>query len=361
MVKIYTPGHGHYTDTLIAYGVSAALLEYNIGFNIEGVERIYIIDADAELEEIALAISKYTLSIKDNAIVQLIDNLRLIQKQTRRKLMLALDKLANVDECAKYLKSLQTPGHAERLGEGRGAKGVILWLPLSPFAGKFFTGSFKYGALAYKVCLSCAGLASLGLLSMFMPIRLRGRVYVTTLAFTGMVDDETLSVLKDYLGEERFLDQYKIISGAAENMPLRVLPFTILSILSGYAISKLDEAEASWKAYTITFDVRRATQIRGFSELNIDNILSSLNILAKHTALDQLSTLVVGIAKGLRRGIIDPYILKSLMKYLGTRNIYDLYEFSRIAKISFEGELGKITGRRGLGIDLCRKLALLAI
>ena len=365
MVKLYTPGHGPYTDALIMYAITSALLHREYDFKVKGVEGTYIIETDAKLEEVAEAVSDHVQSIRDGAIYTLVDRLRLIQKQSRNRLLIAMNKIADETKALEYLKELLFPGHG--VSEGRGAKGVILWLSLSPFAGKFFTGSFKYNVLEYRVCLQCVAMASTGLISTFMPLDVRkrgkrtGKVYVTVLAFTGHVDSDALKSLKKALGEERFLREYDVVARSSENIPLRVLPFILLTILGGKAVLKLAESRASWKTYTVAYDVKKATQIRGFSELSIDTILSGLSTLHKRNVLDDLRTFVMGVVKGIGSDVADPYILESLVRYFNTRNVSDLYQFVRAAKSNLEGELGNIVGKRSLGVKLCRELARLAV
>jgi len=264
-VKIYTPSHGTYPDTLIMYGLSRAAFDAGTLLGVKGAGNYYEIEVN-DLESLASNLA----FLIENEKSTIIDEVGwFTQPAERKKLERALEYLSDKRRCLQLLNKLTKIGHTNEEGRGKGDESVPL--AFIPYAGKYLAGQFGYKAKAYKLCIGCLGLLSYGFFE--GTVRIPQHLLIVTVAFEGNVDSkcigEVLGSLKINRGEvRRFSDL----------VPLRTLIYIITSKFGWDVIVSMDEASASWKGIAIKFNkVRAVLQVRGMCELTLDPVLDALS------------------------------------------------------------------------------------
>jgi len=359
-LTLYTPGHGLFMDTLIMYGlISPFLRKTDIDFEVRGTGGFFEIRIeDLSLDEYASLLAGEVQNSREEIKKLLLNELRLVQKQSEKKLVKNLDHLTEFEKASNALKSYLTPGHAE--SEGRRAGGQHTWLPLYPHLGKYSPGSFRYHPRNYVTCPTCIALASLGFKTASITIRglkSRNKIQALLLTFEGELFGDNLRDLLVYINSNEFrnVQNDKRVRRAADLLPLTTFTNLLLTYFTSDIVAQLHKAEASFIVQSLTFEIIRGgvTQIRGYEELFIDRYLSSL---AQLSMLDRELKMIDGSFKKLR-SLSEELIrkeetaaLEALYSFLNTRNPYDLYKASRQIVKSLE---------KGFGKQFCQELALL--
>lgn len=264
-MKIYTPGHGVYSDALIMYGLSRAALDARTLLGVRGVGNYYEIEVK-DLKSLASNLA----SLIENERSTIMDEVGwFTQIAERKKLERALKYLSDEGHCLQLLNKLTKTGHANDEGRGRGGESV----PLSfiPSAGKYLTGQFGYKAKAYKLCIGCLGLLSYGFFE--GTVRIPKHLLTVTIAFEGNVDSKCMDVI---LGSLK-IDREKI-RRYSDLVPLRTFIYIMISKFGWDVVVSMNETNASWKGIAIKFDkVRAVLQVRGMCELTLDPVLDALS------------------------------------------------------------------------------------
>lgn len=310
-MKIYTPGHGIYSDTLMMYGLSRAALDAETLVRVRGAGNYYEIEVK-DLESLASKLA----SLIENEKLTVIDEIgRFTQLAERNKLERTLAYLSDEGRSLQFLNKLTKAGHASDEGRGKGDESVPL--AFIPSAGKYLTGQFKYRAKAYKMCTGCLGLLSYGFFE--GTIRIPEHLLTVTIAFEGNVDSKCMrEVLGSLKIDRRWIKRF------SDLVPLKTLVYIIASKFGRDAIVSMDETNASWKVIAIKFDKEQAAlQVRGICELTLDPVLDAFS----HVKEDDFQALLNLIENLGRDG--NSTALVHLFEYLLKRDIDILARASR--------------------------------
>ena len=383
-VELYTPGHGLYTDTLILYGLTLPLCEV-LGqregeipaeliraWSAGGFYRLEVRVADHD--ELANLIADHVADVED----------RMAEELTKGPLGffmegdvgVFLQALTDIRSLADYLRSLSTPGHAERAGEGREGRGrwKTMKLPLMPTAGKYLhrdlTEASRYPQAPYKACGYCCALAALGLLEASFPILGRGKEWnrvITILAFDGLTDTRYFDLLAEYRIRdwEEFYRRLMAVAAAAQ-LPLRVLMKLVVALFSPGLVRVMAVAQARWRVLGVNLAGRlKAPQVRGYQELEITALVHGLDTLYErgYMAFSELFPLARALIEA---GEVDA--LESFLDFVASRSLGDLYLFARGAfstlermRTGREPEKRKLWGEAVRRVRKCQEAASLLL
>lgn len=355
-LKIFTPSHGIFMDSLIMYGLVSAFYLSDAEYRVSGTAGIFKLEVEGvSLGEVANLIAN---NIKDNkeAIVEhLINRLRVVQKGSQKRLESYLNSNSSPEVVAKNLeRSYMSPGHAQQ--EGRYHKGQHVWLPFYPHIGKYFTGEYTYPPISYSVCPSCIAFASLGFYKAAIPIPhiiRKNASHVILLSFEGEVYGKILAEILRFINSDDFILVVNRLRFATEKIPLNTFTYILLTQLTSNTIRSLYESNATWVALSTTFDVVRGqvVQIRGYEEASIDRYLSSLVHLMKMDEkynINPLEKLRSVTEKLVRKG--ETAAVEALYRFMNTRSYPDLYTATR--------QIVKTLGE-GFGKSFCEELICL--
>lgn len=240
--ELITPGHGDPTDTLIAWGLSSAIVDgdpaasvkiYNFGHrykliiksNIEYHELINIstevLKENLKREYLRFKVAKEDFTIKSKLLTVLSLN-----KEWQKLPDKILSHIETVNDLISKFKDLD---HMYKLREGRSKTKDLYTLPmvLAPFAGKYSTESFKSTGTRYAVCSYCMALSLYGLLASGSVILYRGRkesvcYYFTLLPLLAGEDDVVL--VRSVLGEKS-----ASIGVVSSKLSLHSIPLLVLA------------------------------------------------------------------------------------------------------------------------------------
>lgn len=345
-LRLFTPGHGAFMDSLIMYAISSALNKEDVSYAARGMTNYYIIEAEATPQALANSLVSELQIYREEIENFFTSSTRLFQSSQMRK----LDKIfkEGFKDTVAYLNELKEPGHTIRANEGRGGKGYTTWLPLNPTLGKYLRTPFKFQPEPYNACPSCISLAILGFRKAIVPLRMRTmkggrRVNITNsilISFNGEVDGLLLRRLEESIGP--IIDELK--GRIYGEISLLSSLMTVIGMMKGTLIEDVAHAEASWRALAVTFEVARVAQIRGYSEIIIDSLFDALAKLSSAGRLNQLSWI---IEKCVRSG--DEAPIDALWRFVISRGPHDLYDFIRLAS---RLEIN-------IGASLCKELAKL--
>ncbi|MEM4489202.1 MAG: hypothetical protein QXK88_10510 [Desulfurococcaceae archaeon] len=359
VLKLFTPGHGAFMDSLIMYGLVSSLPS-DARCRVSSTAGFFEIDVENKtIQEVANAIAGNIHAYAESIVNHLIDNLKVVQKGSRGRLESYLDAHKQPEIIADNLKRFYTsPGHAQY--EGRYRKGQHVWLPFYPHVGKYFTGEYRYSPVNYGVCPTCITLAALGFYKAAIPIRFTIRStppktasHIVLLSFEGEVSSETLANMLVFIGSEVFSRLVDELRPMAENLSLTTLTYFLLANFTSPLIYMIHESKAIWTALSMTLEIVKGqvVQIRGYEEISIDRYLSSLVHLMqidKKYNINSLEKLVTITKRLIRKG--ETAAIDSLYKFLNTRSYTDLYSSIRqIVKALEEGP----------GKSFCEELACL--
>ncbi|MEM1542863.1 MAG: hypothetical protein QXV82_09570 [Ignisphaera sp.] len=343
VLKLFTPGHGAFMDSLIMYGLVSSLPS-DTKCRVSCIAGFFEINIENKtFQEVASAIAGNIHGHAESIISHLIDNLKVVQKGSRGRLESYLNNHKQPEIIADNLKRFYTsPGHAQY--EGRYHKGQHVWLPFYPHLGKYFTGEYKYSPANYGVCPTCITLAALGFYKAAIPIRFtppKTVSHIILLSFEGEVSSETLANMLVFVGSDVFSGLVNELRPMVENLPLTTLTYFLLANFTSPLIYMIHESKAIWTALSMTLDIVKGqvVQIRGYEEISIDRYLSSLVHLMqidKKYNIDSIGKLVTVTKRLMRKG--ETAAIESLYKFLNTRSYIDLYSSIRqIIKVLEEG------------------------
>jgi len=377
-IKIYTPGHGVITDSLIMYGIVGSLSvrfrESVRGILMSFTGHEYIIDlGDFTLNDVAEAIAYVFDEYGHNITRRLLDEGRVIQLQSRGKLDGIISRLSNVDELKNRLSDLTSKGHTLRLNEGRALKGKIkdmdtIWLALMPSAGKYRLKEFSAVATPYLACILCRGLASLGLYFIGLMSASGGDSLEIIPIFNGEVTGNVIMRYIDVLSNNyiNVTDRIRRVLDVLPTDILSKLSLIELSVLGGGQdlIEELYKSSASWHLVSVKF-TRGASQLRGYDIVCIDPLIKGLYLVIKGNVAGDVYLIIDTairrlISKRRMRATIKGQInvdvdtLDYMVKFLEYRNVDLLYRAVRTAykddvvrnQLSYSAikELAKILG-----------------
>jgi hypothetical protein len=355
-MKLFTPGHGFYMDSLIMYGLVSSLPS-DVKYHVSGSAGLFEIEIEGkDIREISNFLAGYISQYRESIIDLLIEQLRLIQKGSQRRLESFLKRYSDPDIVAQDLEQAYTsPGHSRNEGR-RFHKGQHVWLPLYPHIGKYFTGEYRYSPTNYSVCPLCITLAIAGFHKAAIRYNVpRNASLVVLLSFEGEVPGELLAKMLNHIRNEDFLQTTNKLRPIMDKIPLNIFIYVLLTGLAREAIMYLHESKAAWTAFSITFDIVKGqvAQVRGYEEISIDKYLSSLACLIqideKHkydlNPLEKLRIITDDIVKS-----GEPAAIEALYRFLNTRSPSDLYRSVRQINKAVGGVIGK---------GFCRELAWL--
>jgi len=354
-IKIYTPGHGMITDSLIMYGIVGSLgqrFPEDVGvvsMSFTGYE--YVIDlGDFTLDDLANAIAYVFDEYGHNIARRLLDEGKVIQLQSRGKLEGIISRLSNVAELKNRLNDLTSRGHILRLKEGRSLKGKVkdmdtIWLALMPYAGKYRLKEFSAITTPYLACILCRGLASLGLYFVGLMSARGGDSLEIVPVFNGEIKGDIIMKYINVLG-----NNYTNIANRIMRV-LDVLPTDILSRLTLIELSVLGggqdliedlyKSSASWHLMSVRF-TRGASQLRGYDIICVDPLIKGLYLVMRN---DVMKDIYLIIDTAIRRLIdkrkvrvfmkgqinVDVDTIDYMIKFLEHRNVELLYRAVRTA------------------------------
>ncbi len=360
-LKLYTPGHGVFMDSLIMYGLASSL-PVDVKYRVEGVAGSFEVSIeDLELSQLAEYLSYAVKEKKERVVDYISRRLLLVQKSSVKRLNECLESLEDPGKAAQNLEAYLLPSHAK--DEGRWSRGgrQHAWLPFYPHAGKYFTGEYQFEARNYGVCSTCITLAALGFLEAVLPILSPPpdfSVHVVLLTFEGSLDGELIGDMLEYIHSPEFVQgtlERWWLREAARLLPLNTFTYILLTAFTGDFLRSLSRSKALWTAISTTFNiVRGVAQIRGYEEISIDGYLSSLARLVQvdedlKAGVDPLEKLRITTERLVREG--EPVAVEALYKFLNTRSPSDLYTAVR--------QVVKALGE-SFGKSFCEELVWLA-
>jgi len=355
-MKLYTPGHGLFMDSLIMYGIISCL-QSDIDYYVFGNAGLFEIDIkDSDIYNISNFIASNIDQHEEDIVKLLVEESKLIQKASQRRLETFLRRYSDPSIVAQDLKqAYMSPGHAQN--EGRFHGGQHVWLPLYPHIGKYFTGEYKYQASNYGVCPLCITLAVVGFskAAILVPyIPPKNALLVTILSFEGEVSGRVLKRMLSYIEDKDFRQVIDKLRPIINDIPLNIFIYMLLAQWTKEAIIYLYESKASWIAFSTTFEITKGqvVQVRGYEEVSVDRYLSSLAYLIQ---IDEKYKYEVNPLRKLQ--IVTDYLIKNkepvaieaLYRFLNTRSPSDLYRAVR--------QIDRVGGIIGKGF--CRELAWL--
>ena len=356
-MELYTPGHGFFMDSLIMYGIISDLPS-DVKYHVSGSAGLFEIEVeDIGIRDISNFIAGKIDQYKEHIVRSLVEELKLIQKGSQRKLEIFLRKYSDPNTLAQDLEQAYTsPGHAQN--EGRLHGGQHVWLPLYPHIGKYFTGEYKYQAKNYSVCPLCITLAVVGFSRATIRIPYNSKRLVVLLSFEGKVSRELLAKMLTYLESEDFRQAINKLYPIINKIPLNTFAYMLLAKLAREVVIHLYESKATWTVLSTTFDITKGqvVQIRGYEEISIDKYLSSLAFLIQIDEkykyglkpLEKLRMITDDLVKS-----EEPAAIEALYRFLNTRSSSDLYMAIR----QMDKVISKIGGVIGKGF--CRELVWL--
>jgi len=366
-LRLFTPGHSLYTDTLILYGMAIPLCELfedevnsNPSFvRTRNLGHFFELEIDLDdCSKVAETVSEFASEYSDTLTTTLTSGpLGFFSDRDIRVFVQALTDEGKLNE---YLRSLSTPGHAERSGEGRGGRGKTVKLPLMPIAGKYLhedlTTATKYPPAQYKACNYCSALAALGLAEAAFPSVGRARRewsrVIVLMSFEGETDARYYAMLTNYrAGDwEEFYRKLQSVraaglrsTGAAAQLPLRTLMKLVVSAFSPGLVRAMAMTNARWHALGVCFAGRpKAPQVRGFHDLEITALIDGLSVLYERggTLIKDLFPLLGLMIEG-----GEGHALEALLDFISGRSLEALYAFARGAYSVVEWERAQERGR----------------
>jgi len=355
-LKLYTPGHGLFTDSLMAYGIVSAVIsvdpsvaeELRISFT--GNE--YVVDVgNLKLDDVAYAVASTIRSNKDDIVSRLLSKGRVIQLQSKGKLSGILERLSYIEEVRVRLNDLTAKGHILRSGEGRRKKFRLtdmdtIWLALMPSAGKYRLGEFSAKVSPYVACILCRGLAILGLYSMGL-LSAAGKESLEVIpVFNGEVTGRTIS---SYMGvlSRGYSDVANKLGRLLDTLPSDLLSKLVLielSIVSGgdRMLKELHSANSSWFLASVRF-TKGASRLTGYDAICVDPLINGLSLAVEEGIINDVYGLVDTALRRLvskkrlrstvqRRQInVDVDTLDFIVKFLEHKDVDILYRSTRYA------------------------------
>jgi hypothetical protein len=346
-MKLFTPGHGFFMDSLIMYGLISSLPS-DVKYHVSGNVGLFEIEIEGkDIHDVSNFLAGYINQNRESIINLLIERSRLIQRSSQKRLESFLTRYADPNTVAQELGQAYTlPGHA--WNEGRYHKGQHVWLPLYPHIGKYFPGEYRYLPSNYGVCPLCITLATVGLHKAAILIRYnipKNASLIVLLSFEGEVLGEQLAKMLNYLRSEDFLQKSNKLRPIMDKIPSNTFTYVLLARLAGEVVMYLHESKATWTAFSTTFDIVKGqvAQVRGYEEVSIDKYLSSLACLIQIdkdkynlNPLEKLGKITEDLVKS-----GEPTAIEALYRFLNTRSPSDLYKAIRQTDKAIGSVIGK--------------------
>lgn len=345
-------------------------LARNLVEEVEGTGENYRIRFNKPLSDVVETIAKNAMKIDVDAHLSALIELKAIQRQSQRKVRVALEILRNREAIGEYINDLRNPGHAIRAGEGRGKEKRkrdekdTVYLCLSPYLGKYLGHFYKYSTRPYKACILCRGLSLYGLCKTYF-MTLGICAFVVTPAFTGYVKGECLADLISDIDSWRISRLTRYLRGALDKVDTRNFIYLAFINLSRDLLKVLVESNASWYAISTKFEVKRgAHEIRGFNVIQLDPLLSILSELSEEDYIKLRETLedIVDKLRYKETSSDAMLVINSLFKALVDRDIHSFYSFVRCYEVlrrKVETELKRILPH--LSIEFSKNLIRILI
>lgn len=347
-IKIFTPGHGIFMDSLIMYGFVSALSSSDVKCYVSGTAGFFEIEIEGKsFQDVADLLASEIKRNRESIVKYLVNDLRVVQKGSQNRLESYLGSHESSDVIVKSLeKAYVSPGHAQY--EGRRRKGQHIWLPFYPHIGKYFTGEYGYPPVNYGVCPTCITLAALGFYKATIPIKYmppKIASHVILLSFDGEVSGETLAEMLIFTNSDVFIQKINRLRPAAENLSLNTFTYVLLTQFTSSLMRKIYESKAMWTSLSTTFDIIKGqvVQIRGYEKISIDKYLSSLSYLMQVdnkynvNPLDKLRIVTENLIKKKEWAAIE-----ALYKFVNSRSYVDLYVATRQVVKALKEGVGKI-------------------
>jgi len=324
-VELVTPGHSPPLDTLIALGIASGVLQAHPTAEVlvekEGASYRIVIGGQVEWDKVHDKLSEKMLFEMERLRYRTGDLYSAFGPQKGIELRKLSETFKGIVELARepmlritfeYSEGAQ---HAAREGRGRGRRGTYTaYLPIAPWAGKYFTGTYRYGEEPYTLCPLCAFLAWSGLLSSssiitYVTKEKRGTIYVVPDPLS--VKGYDLALLSLIFGEKR--------GRVRDDVPLLAAP--LLALATG---ETLWPVEGDYGLYVWKYEGAGAfLGIRGYSQLPLRPLLEfAAEAKSRGRYLARLikrldPSLVAQIAECLAYGEPDPYtVVRSVWSFL---------------------------------------------
>jgi len=327
-IELVTPGHSPPLDTLIALGIVSGVFQAHPAAEVivekQGASYKITIRERAEWDKVYAKLSEKMLFEIERLRYGTGDLLSAFGPQMGIQFQKLSETFKDIVELARepmlnitheYSGDAQ---HAAREGRGKKRKGTYTaYLPIAPWAGKYFAATYGYKEEAYTLCPLCAFLAWSGLLTSSSIISYtaenkRGTIYVVPdpLSMRGY----DLALFSLIFGEKR---------GRIRNdVPLLAAPLLVLT--SGETVWPL---EGVYSLYAWKYEGAGAfLGIRGYSQLPLKPLLEFVaEAKARVKRLTKLiklldPSLVAHITECLVYGEPDPYtIVRSIWAFLAQK------------------------------------------
>uniref|UniRef100_A0A7C1T5I7 Uncharacterized protein n=1 Tax=Thermofilum pendens TaxID=2269 RepID=A0A7C1T5I7_THEPE len=232
--RLVTPGHSPPLDTLIALGLANGVLQAcptaSLLVRKRGVCYEIRIKGQVNWEEVHAKLSDAIMFEARRLRFGMGDLLRAFGPQRGIKFeelegrFLDLTKKAYNHMLEVEKEYSQEAQHAASEGRVKGRRGRTAYLPIAPWAGKFFAGTYKYQKRQYTLCPLCSFLAWAGILTSSSLIKYRkrdkrGTIYVVPDPIH--MEGYDLALLSLLFREKR--------TYIPEDLPLLAIPLLVLS------------------------------------------------------------------------------------------------------------------------------------
>ena len=327
-VELVTPGHSPPLDTLIALSIASGVLQAHPTAEVlvkkEGASYKIAISGRVEWDKVYAKLSEKVLFEIERLRYGTGDLRSAFGPQMGIQFQKLSETFKDIVELARepilYItrEYSEDARHATREGRGKKRKGTYTaYLPVAPWAGKYFAATYRYGEEPYTLCPLCAFLAWSGLLSSSSIITYaaenkRGTIYVVPDPVSMKGYD--LALLSLIFGEKR--------GWILNDTPLLAAPLLVLA--TGETVWPV---EGEYSLYVWKYEGAGAfLGIRGYSQLPLKPLLefaaeakSRSRYLARLIRLLDLS-LVAQITECLAYGEPDPYtVVRSIWSFLAQK------------------------------------------
>ncbi|MQL56601.1 hypothetical protein [Acidianus ambivalens] len=275
-MKLYTPGHGIITDTLIMHGLVRIIAANNIlhgAVKREGTRYVIEVDNDEITTNVDFLETLYKETIlytQDNTVKSVYKYLSKIDASN-----INLPYYSNwINYLNKGLEDLDittfsSPDHKEKLKEGRvkSKKLIALPLPLSFVYGKYFQDNYEVEDKPYSVCLNCYALSTIGL------------IFGTSIIYNSIGDRKNVNLITLGPSEGMKLIDVLILQRLLEKKPLlfkndlQILASLLYVLSLGETLYALNEE--------VEAIIWRLTKQKNFQKANSPAVINVRDLLEK--------------------------------------------------------------------------------
>jgi hypothetical protein len=328
-VELVTPGHSPPLDTLITLGIVTGIFQAHstahVAVRKQGISYRITIDEQVEWGEVYAKLSERMLFEAERLRYGRGDLCSAFGPQAGIKFQELSEVFKEVVEkaCDPFLRITleyaEGSQHAAREGRGKKRKELrTAYLPVAPWAGKYFAGTYKYREEAYTLCPVCTFLAWSGLLSSsvitYKAENKRGAIYAVPDPMR--VRGYDLALLALVFREKK--------EWIPNDIPLLAAPLLVLA--SGETVWPV---EGEYGLYVWKYEGSGAfLGIRGFSQLSL---MPLLEFVARAKAEGKYLARLVRYLAGKERG--DPSLIAQITEclvygdpdpYTVVRNVWSL-------------------------------------